>query len=67
MNQIITNLQTTIKHALKKDVVFTQVSENEFTTQGNDIQKIAFFALRANFKVRKSHNILTLTVPRGTL
>jgi hypothetical protein len=67
MNKLITNLQTTIKHALKKDVVFTQVNENEFTTQSNDANKIAFFALRANFKVRKNNDILTLTVPRGTI
>jgi hypothetical protein len=67
MQKLIDSLQATIKHALKKDVVFEKVNENEFTTQGNDIQKIAFFALRLNFKVRKNNGILTLTVPRGTL
>jgi len=67
MQKLIDNLAATIKHALKKDVVFEKVSENEFTTQSNDANKIAFFALRANFKVRKNNDILTLTVPRGTI
>jgi hypothetical protein len=67
MNKLITNLQATIKHALKKDVVFEKVNENEYCTQSTEPDKIAFFALRENFKVRKNNNTLTLTVPRGTL
>jgi hypothetical protein len=67
--QVITNLQATIKERLKKDVLFTKVNDNEFTYFGNeiDINQIAFFAMRENFKVRKKGNTLTLNVSRETL
>lgn len=62
MNKLITNLQATIKHALKKDVVFEKVNENEFTTQSTEPDKIAFFALRAKFKVKKQGNLITIKI-----
>jgi hypothetical protein len=62
MQKLITNLQATIKHHLKKDIVFTQVNENEFTTQSTEPDKIAFFAWRAKLKVKKQGNLITIRI-----
>lgn len=67
MNKLIINLAAEIKLRLKKDVVFEKVNENEYCTQSTEPDKIAFFACRAKFKVKKQGNTITLTVPRGTL